>query len=233
MACEDSGLTVGLKPGELKMDSLWSDRRALRSQDIFLNFAGRSFGQLVDEGHSVRRLEVRDVRPCKLAQLALIGVRAFLQNNKGVRRLAPAFVRESNDRSFLHGRVSQKYAFRSQTRAARAHRRARLPSEQQRRAAPRPSVRARIQRSQLPARPGVSKVRLPISNSRSSRSSACAPSFRTTKACGASPQRSCANPTIAASCTAGCLKSTPSTSTDEMFSPPLMMTSFRRSRIST
>ena len=31
----------------------------------------------------------------------------------------------------------------------------------------------------------------------------------------------------------GCRKSTPSTSTEEMFSPPLMMTSFRRSRIST
>jgi hypothetical protein len=40
--CEDSGLAVGLKPGELKMDSLRSDRWAVRSQNIFLNFAGRS-----------------------------------------------------------------------------------------------------------------------------------------------------------------------------------------------
>ena len=32
---------------------------------------------------------------------------------------------------------------------------------------------------------------------------------------------------------AGCRIMTPSTSTDEMFSPPLMMTSLKRSRIST
>ncbi len=49
MPCEDSGLTVGLKPGELKMDLLRSDRRAVRSQNVFLNFAGRSFGQLIAE----------------------------------------------------------------------------------------------------------------------------------------------------------------------------------------
>ena len=38
----------------------------------------------------MRRLEMRDVRPRKLAQLALIGARALPQNNKGVRRLAPS-----------------------------------------------------------------------------------------------------------------------------------------------
>jgi hypothetical protein len=36
----------------------------------------------------VRRLEVREVRPRKLAQLPLIGARALLENNKGVRRFA-------------------------------------------------------------------------------------------------------------------------------------------------
>jgi hypothetical protein len=40
MSCEDTGLTVGLKPGVLKIDSLRSDRSPLRSQDVFLNFAG-------------------------------------------------------------------------------------------------------------------------------------------------------------------------------------------------
>jgi hypothetical protein len=39
-------------------------------------------------------------------------------------------------------------------------------------------------------------------------------------------------PTTAASCTAGCRSRVHSTSTEEMFSPPLMMTSFNRSRIS-
>jgi hypothetical protein len=47
----------------------------------------------------VRRLEVREIRARKLAQLALIGPRALLENNKGVRRLAPAFMRESDDSS--------------------------------------------------------------------------------------------------------------------------------------
>ena len=60
-----------------------------------------------------------------------------------------------------------------------------------------------------------------------------APGFSTTNACGASPHCSCGSPTTATSWTAGCRSSTPSTSTDEMFSPPLMITSFIRSRIST
>ena len=41
---------------------------------------------------------MREVRACKLAQLALIGARAFVENNKGVRRFAPTFMRESDDR---------------------------------------------------------------------------------------------------------------------------------------
>ncbi len=58
------------------------------------------------------------------------------------------------------------------------------------------------------------------------------PSRSTTKACGVSPHFSCGRPTIATSWTAGCRSSTPSTSTEEMFSPPLMITSLSRSRIS-
>ena len=42
----------------------------------------------------MRRLKVRQVRARKLEQLALIGVRALLENDKGVRRFAPAFMRE-------------------------------------------------------------------------------------------------------------------------------------------
>jgi len=52
------------------------------------------------------RLEVCEVRARKLAQLALIGARAFVENNKGVRRFAPTFMRESDDRYLLHGGVS-------------------------------------------------------------------------------------------------------------------------------
>ena len=54
---------------------------------------------------------MREVRARKLAQLALIGARAFVENNKGVRRFAPTFMRESDDRYLLHGGVSQKDAF--------------------------------------------------------------------------------------------------------------------------
>ena len=56
MPCEDTGLTVSLKPGELKMDLLRSDRRLLRSQYVFLNLAGRSLGKFFDEGDASRRL---------------------------------------------------------------------------------------------------------------------------------------------------------------------------------
>src|SRR6186713_731302 len=122
MACEDSGLTAGLKPvvradaadhccTEKQMGSLRGDRRPSRSQNIFLNFAGRSFGQLVNEGHTMWRFEVRELRPRKLAQLALIGSCAFMKNNKGVRRLAPFFMWEPDDRNLLDGGVSQEYTF--------------------------------------------------------------------------------------------------------------------------
>src|SRR5256885_9242105 len=67
----------------------------------------------------------------------------------------------------------------------------------------------------------------------SSASVAVAPGFSTTYANGASPHFSCVRPTIAASCTAGWRSRTPSTSRLEMFSPPLMITSLIRSRIST
>ncbi len=59
----------------------------------------------------MRRLEVREIRPRKLSQFALIGARAFVENNKGVRRFAPAFIREPDDRDLFHRRVSQKDAF--------------------------------------------------------------------------------------------------------------------------
>ncbi len=70
-------------------------------------------------------------------------------------------------------------------------------------------------------------------NAISSSSVAGWPASSTTKACGVSPHRSLGSPTTAASPTAGCRSSVPSTSTEEMFSPPLMITSLIRSLIST
>ena len=62
----------------------------------------------MDERHTVWCLEMREVRARKIAQLALIGVCAFLENNKGVRRLAPALMRESDDCHLLHGGVPRE-----------------------------------------------------------------------------------------------------------------------------
>jgi len=47
------------------------------------------------------RFEVSEIRPRKLAQLALIGARALFGNNKGLRCLSPAFMRESDECRFL------------------------------------------------------------------------------------------------------------------------------------
>jgi hypothetical protein len=67
--------------------------------------------EVLDEGDAVRRLEMREVRPRKLAQLAFIGARAIPENNEGVRRLAPALMRQPNDRHLLHCGVSQQNTF--------------------------------------------------------------------------------------------------------------------------
>ena len=40
-----------------------------------------------------------------------IGARALLENNEGVRRFAPALMRQADDRHFLHGGMTQQHAF--------------------------------------------------------------------------------------------------------------------------
>ena len=65
-----------------------------------------------------------------------------------------------------------------------------------------------------------------------SASLAVAPSLRVTNALGRSPQTSCGIATTAQSSTAGCALIACSTSIEEMFSPPEMITSFPRSRSS-
>ena len=65
----------------------------------------------------------------------------------------------------------------------------------------------------------------------SSASSADRPSARTTSALMVSPPFSLGTPITATSATAGWENSTSSTSIEETFSPPVMMTSFLRSLI--
>src|SRR6266436_5776058 len=69
----------------------------------------------------------------------------------------------------------------------------------------------------------------PRVNSIRSRSVACCPGRRTTRALMVSPHFSSGTPMTATSATAGCWKRQSSTSIDETFSPPVMMTSFFRS----
>src|SRR4029453_7695389 len=89
---------------------LRSDSRRSTSQNVFLNFAGCSFGKLLEKGHAMRRFEMREVGPCKLAQLFLIRALALLEHNKSVWRLAPATMRQPDDRNLLYRRMSQKHA---------------------------------------------------------------------------------------------------------------------------
>ena len=59
----------------------------------------------------MRRFEVRELRPGKLAQLALIRSCAFMENNKSMRCFAPFFMGESDNRHLLHSWVFQEHAF--------------------------------------------------------------------------------------------------------------------------
>ena len=58
----------------------------------------------------MRRFEMREVGPRKLAQLFLIRALALLEHNKSVWRLAPAFMRQSDDRDLLYRWMPQKHA---------------------------------------------------------------------------------------------------------------------------
>ena len=53
----------GALPNAEVFFSLRRDRTLSRSQDVFLNLAGRGLGKFLDEGDAVRRLEMREVCP--------------------------------------------------------------------------------------------------------------------------------------------------------------------------
>src|SRR5438105_6861486 len=58
----------------------------------------------------MRRFEMREVSPRKRAHLVLICALGFLEHNKSVWRLAPAIMRQPDDRDLLHRRMPQKHA---------------------------------------------------------------------------------------------------------------------------
>ena len=90
---------------------LRGDSGCSTSQNVFLDLSGRGLGKFLDESYAMRGLEVSEVGPRKFAQLSLVGLRPLSQNDKGVRRFAPAFVRQANNCHFLHRRVPQENAF--------------------------------------------------------------------------------------------------------------------------
>src|SRR5512132_4099093 len=81
------------------------------AQDIFLNFTRCCLWQFRNKGESMRRLEVREIRARKLAQLIFGNLGAGLQDYECVRRLAPTLVWHTYDRNLLHGWMSQQNSF--------------------------------------------------------------------------------------------------------------------------
>src|SRR5438270_687881 len=71
------------------------------AQNIFLNFSGCCLGKFVDKSDAVRSLEVRQVRAGEFAQLIFSRGGVAFEHYKSVRRLAPALVRQADDRDFL------------------------------------------------------------------------------------------------------------------------------------
>src|SRR2546430_14652430 len=61
-------LPAAVLPNAEVFFSLRRDRTLSRAQDVFLNLASRRLGKFIDEGDAVRRLEMGDVHPRKLAR---------------------------------------------------------------------------------------------------------------------------------------------------------------------
>ena len=59
----------------------------------------------------MRGFEVGQVGAREFAQLVFSRVGVGFEHYKSVRRLAPAFVRQADDRYFLHRRMSEQHAF--------------------------------------------------------------------------------------------------------------------------
>src|SRR6266851_6730643 len=87
---------------------LLGNRTTSATQNIFLNLAGSCFRQLLDKRHSVRRLEVREVRARKFTEFIFSSVRIAPKHDERMRRLTPALMRKSDNRHLLHGRMTQQ-----------------------------------------------------------------------------------------------------------------------------
>src|SRR5258705_5081147 len=91
--------------------SLRGDGGLAAAQDVLLDLAGRGLRQLLDEGDAVGRLEMGEPFPDELDELAIARRGARLEDDEGVRRLAPLLVLHADDADFLHGRVPHQRAF--------------------------------------------------------------------------------------------------------------------------
>src|SRR2546425_588829 len=91
-------------------------RRGAFPQDVFLDLSRRGLGQLRNESHPVRGLEVRQAIPGERDQLGLGGRRAGLQHHVRERRLSPLLVRQTDDRRLLDSGMAKKYTLDLQAR---------------------------------------------------------------------------------------------------------------------
>src|SRR5437763_10868460 len=85
------------------------DRRGSLAQDELLDLARGGFGELVDERHAVRGLEVGKPVAGVVDELFFRRGRARLQDHECEGRLSPLLVRQADDRDLLDRRVPQQY----------------------------------------------------------------------------------------------------------------------------
>src|SRR6266849_2447316 len=88
--------------------SLFRNRTAPAAQNIFLNLARGRLRQLLNKRYGMWRLEMREMCTGKFAEFIFSSRRAVAEDHESVWRLAPARMRQADDRYFLHGRMTQQ-----------------------------------------------------------------------------------------------------------------------------
>src|SRR5205085_9488300 len=86
------------------------DRGGALPEHVLLDLPGGRLRELVDEGDTMRRLEMREPVARERDQLLLASAGSRLQHHVGERRLPPLLMREPDDRGLLHRGMAQKHA---------------------------------------------------------------------------------------------------------------------------
>src|SRR5207245_1034830 len=97
-------------PGVGRSWLLTDDRGRALAEHELLDFAGGRLGQLLHEGHPLRRFEVSHPAAGELADLIVCGRCARLEDHEGMRRLPPLLVRDADDGHLLYGGMAEQDA---------------------------------------------------------------------------------------------------------------------------